>query len=103
MERYFHFDKSRKILLDIKSKEVSGSAIIHGSLSTSRSQLFVGAWQDYLKKVWVIKLTIFVRVEEFHHKVAIGLVNVHVSVVSHEVYNIHWCDKPILVSIDPAE
>jgi hypothetical protein len=103
MKGHFHFDKPRKILFDVKSKEVCRSAVIHGPLRSFRSNFFVGAWEDYLQEVWVIQFTVFVRVEELHYKVAIGLVNVHISVVSHEVDHINGCDESILVPINSAE
>ena len=103
MKRYFHFDEPRKILLNIQSQKVSRSAVIHRPLRSFRSYLFIGAREDDLQEVWVIQFTIFVRVEELHYKVAIGLVNVHVSVVSHEVDKVYGGDESILVSVNSAE
>jgi hypothetical protein len=50
-----------------------------------------------------VQLSILVVVKEFDYEVAFGLRYLHESIVSEEVYNVHWLHKSVLVSIKPIK
>ena len=103
MHCYFHFEKSWQILFNIQGQKISGSAIPHLSLGCLRTKLGIGAREHDLKEVWVIQLTIFIWVEKLNDEIEFCFWNFHLSIFSHEVYQIHWCNETIFVSIDSTE
>ena len=56
-----------------------------------------------MKEVGVVELAILVRVEELQDEIAIGLVDLHIAVVSHEIDHIKRGYEAILVSVNSTE
>ena len=103
MQLNLHLQQSDQVLLNIQTEIVIRSTTASWPLCSLRSNLVVCAWKQNLKKVRVVKFSIFVWVKKLYHEVAVGLVDIGDSVVTEEIQKFHGSDEAILVSIDPAE
>ena len=85
MKFYFRHDQLSKVTLYIQSEVVELSNVLVGSLSSLGPEGMIIARQNHLHKVWIVKFTIFIRVEEFNQVVAISLCHVVDAIVTEEV------------------
>ena len=95
----FYSEQSHHVLFDIKRQVIWGSTFLNSLLRLLCTHLGVSARKNHLQVVRIVQLSIFVRIEKFHKKVAIWFCNLHLTIISHEVYEIHGSNEAILVPI----